>query len=138
MVQFMLLMKALNHQQKSLVLILQNQTKLCLNLHYNAGNSHLLVDGKEIFKFKADYKNVNFPTKFCLWSISNGLSATECREVSLNGNVDDFSVNYNSIDKSGMLNIHKYKIMFSPFILLLSFNESLPIKYVFKRLIMHC
>ena len=64
MVQFMLLMKALNHQQKSLVLILQNQTKLYLNLHYNAGNSHLLVDGKEIFKFKADYKNVNFPTKF--------------------------------------------------------------------------
>ena len=98
----------------------------------------MLVDGKEIFKFKADYKNVNFPTKFCLWSISNGLSATECREVSLNGNVDDFSVNYNSIDKSGMLNIHKYKIMLSPFILLLSFNESLPIKYVFKRLIMHC
>ena len=30
------------------------------------------------------------------------------REVSLNGNVNDFSVDYNSIDKSNILNIHKY------------------------------
>ena len=39
-------------------------------------------------------------------SISNGFSATECGEVSLNG--DGFSVDYNSINKSDMLNIHKY------------------------------
>ena len=30
------------------------------------------------------------------------------REVSLNGNVYDFSVDYNSIDKSVILNIQKY------------------------------
>ena len=30
------------------------------------------------------------------------------REVSLNGNVYDFSVDYNSIDKSDKLNIRKY------------------------------
>ena len=36
--------------------------------------------------------------------------ATESREVSLNGNgnVYDFSVDYNFIDKSDILNIHKY------------------------------
>ena len=28
--------------------------------------------------------------------------------VSLNGNIYDFSVDYNSIDKSDILNIHKY------------------------------
>ena len=39
------------------------------------------------FKFKADNKNVNFPTQFCLGSISNGFSATESREMSLDGNV---------------------------------------------------
>ena len=38
----------------------------------------------------------------------NGWSATETREVSLNGNVYDFLVDYNSIDKSDILNIHKY------------------------------
>ena len=80
----------------------------CLNLHYNADNSYLFVNGKEIFKFKADNKNVNFRTQFCLGSISNGFNTTESREVSLNGNVYDFLVDYNSIDKSDILNIHKY------------------------------
>ena len=65
---------------------------------------------EKIFKFKADNKNFNFPTQFCLGSISNGFSATESREVSLNGNVYDFSVDFNSIDKSDILNIHKYLI----------------------------
>ena len=65
------------------------------------------VNGKEIFKFKTDNKNVNFPTQFCLGSVSNGFGAIESREVSLNGSVYDFSVDYNSIDKSDILNIHK-------------------------------
>ena len=72
------------------------------------GNSQLYVNGKEIFKFKADNKNVNFLTQFCLGSISNGFSATKSKEVSLNGNVYDFSVDYNSIDKFNILNIRKY------------------------------
>ena len=35
-------------------------------------------------------------------------SATESREVSLNGNVYGFSFDYSSIDKSDILTIHKY------------------------------
>ena len=77
-----------------------------MSLHYNADNSYFFVNGKEIFK--ADNKNINFPTQFCLGSISNGFSAAESREVSLYGNVYDLSVDYNSIDKSDILNIHKY------------------------------
>ena len=83
-------------------------TKFCLSLYYNADYSYLFVTGKEIFKFKADNKNVNFPTQFCLGCISSILSATESRQISLNGNVYDFLVDYNSIDKSNILNIHKY------------------------------
>ena len=79
-----------------------------MSLHYNADNSHLLFNGKEIFKFKADNKNVNFPTQFLLGSISNEFSNTESREVSLNRNVYDFFVSCSSIDKSGILNIHNY------------------------------
>ena len=67
----------------------------------------MFVIENEIFKFKSSNKNVNFPTQFCLGSISNGFSAIESREVSLNGNVYDFSVNYSSFDKSDLLNIHK-------------------------------
>ena len=82
--------------------------KFCFSLHYNADDSYLFFNGKEIFKFKADTKKVNFLAQFCFGSISNGFSATKSREVSLNGNVYTFSVDYNSIDKSDMLNIHKY------------------------------
>ena len=52
-------MKPLDNQKKSLVLILLKQAKL--SLQYNADNSYLFVNGGEIFKFKADNKNVNFP-----------------------------------------------------------------------------
>ena len=81
-------------------------TKFCLTLHHNDDNSYLFVNGKEIIKFKADNKNVNFPTRFYLGNISDGFSATESREVFLN--VYNFSVDYNYIDKSDILNIHKY------------------------------
>ena len=60
----------------------------------------------EILWNKADNKNVNFPTQFFLGSISNRFSATDSREVSLDGNVYDFSVDYKSIDKFDILNIH--------------------------------
>ena len=67
----------------------------------------LFVNEKEIFKFKIDNKNVNSPTQFCLGSISNGFGATESREASLKPNVYDFSVDYNSIDKPHILNLHQ-------------------------------
>ena len=76
-----------------------------MSLHYNDNNSYLFLNGKEIFKFKANNKNVNFPIQFCLGSIFNRFSAAESREVSLNGNVYDFSIDYNSIDKSDILTI---------------------------------
>ena len=75
-----------------------------MSLHYNADNSYLFVNGKEIFKFKAAKKNVNFPTQFCLGSISNGFSGTGYREVSLNENLS-FSVDCNSIDKYDILTL---------------------------------
>ena len=68
----------------------------------------MFVNGKKIIKFKAKSKNVNLPTRFCLGSISDGFSATEPREVPLNGNVYNFLLDYNSIDKSDLLNIYKY------------------------------
>ena len=55
-------------------------------------------------------RNVDFPTQLSLGNLSNGFSAAESRELSLNGNVHDFFVDYNSIDKSEVLNIHKYSM----------------------------
>ena len=67
----------------------------------------LLMEKKSL-NYKAHNKNINFPTKFCLQSISNGFTNAESREVSLNENVYDFSVICNSIDKSHMLSINEY------------------------------
>ena len=68
-------------------------------------------------------KNINFLTQFCLRSISNGFSATESREVSLNRNIYDFSVDYSCIEKSNILNIHKYLLYQKYLIVLLRFSE---------------
>ena len=66
-----------------------------MSLHYVIDNSYLFVNGNKIVEFKADNKNVNFPTQICPRSISNGFSTTESRE----GNMYEFSVDYSSIDK---------------------------------------
>ena len=79
-----------------------------MNFHYNAGNSYLFVSGKWIFKVEADDKNDNFLSQFCLGGTSSGFSATESRKVSLNRKCVWLSVDYNPIDKSDILNIHKY------------------------------
>ena len=76
------------------------KAKSFLSLHYNHDDSYLFVSGKEIYKFKA-----NYPTKFCLRSIAN---KSDYVESSVKGNVYNFSVDYNPIDKSDILNIQKY------------------------------
>ena len=46
--------------------------------------------------------------KKSMFVVANGFSATESMEASVNRNVYDFWVDYNSIDRSDILNIHKF------------------------------
>ena len=71
-----------------------------MSLHYNDENSYLFVNTKKNLQVRANNKNVNFPSQFCLGRTSNKFDYVEAEEVSLKGNVYDFSVNYNAIDKS--------------------------------------
>ena len=64
--------------------------------------------GNKSINLKLVIKMLSFQLQFCLGSISNGFRVLEPREVSLNWNAYDFSVDYNSIDKSNILNIYKY------------------------------
>ena len=82
-IQLTVLIDALVHQRKSSINYSKTNTKICLSLHYDGDNSYLFVNRKEIFNFHANNKNANFPTRFCLDSISNRFGATEYREVSL-------------------------------------------------------
>ena len=59
----------------------KSKTQFCLSLHYNGDNSYLFVNGKEIYKFKANNKKVNFSNQFSLGSMSNIFRAVDPREV---------------------------------------------------------
>ena len=49
----------------------KGKIRLCFSLHCNGDNSYLFVNGKKIYKFTSNNKNINFPTQFCLGSKSN-------------------------------------------------------------------
>ena len=98
-----------------------------MSLYYDGDNIYLFVNEKEIFRFKADNKSVNFPTQFCLGIYLMEFCATDSREVSLKANVCKILVDYNAIDKPGILNFYKYLKSDSqpPKKCLICFNESL-------------
>ena len=92
------------------------KTKFCVSLHYNADNSYLFVNGKEIYKFKANNGNINFPSRFCSWSMSNKVDYVKSEEVSFKGNVYHFSVDYGADYQSNILNIQQWlKILYKMF-----------------------
>ena len=50
----LVLMEALVQREEISINFRKTNTKFGLNLLYNANNSYLFVNGKEIFEFKAD------------------------------------------------------------------------------------
>ena len=102
-------METLVYQKKSFSInFIKAKTKFCLSLYCNSDNSYLFVNGKETYIFKAGNKNANFPPQFCLGSMPNKFDYIDSEEVSLKGNVYDFLVDYDAVDKSNISNIHKY------------------------------
>ena len=47
-----------------MLIYLKQKQNFVWRLHYNDDNIYLFVNGKEIFKFKSDNKNVNFTIQF--------------------------------------------------------------------------
>ena len=70
-----------------------------------------LFNRNKIYDFKVDNKNVNFPTEFCLETVSENFSAVESKEISYKGNVYGFSVDCKTIDESDILKIHRYLVV---------------------------
>ena len=71
-------------------------------------NNFLILGEGPTYGIDGSFGSPEILSRFCLGRISDGFSATESRELPLNENGYDFSVDYNSIDKSEILNIHKY------------------------------
>ena len=81
--------------------------KFCLSLHYNGTNSHLLVNGKEIYKFKAKDSEI-VPIPLCLGNISEDWLADNRKKTGFAVYVYDFGVDYDTITVEDIKDIHKY------------------------------
>ena len=66
----------------------------------------LLIENKSI-NLSTIIKISTFQLSF-VWKISEKFDAVESREVSFKGNMNNFTIDSNVIDKSGILSIHKY------------------------------
>ena len=81
--------------------------KCCLSWHYNGTNSYLFVDGTEIIKFKGKDSEI-VATPLCLNNIMKEFSEDNTKKTGLNGYIYDFSVDYDAIAVTDILDIHKY------------------------------
>ena len=84
----------------------EHNKKFCLSLHFDAANSYLFVNGKEIHKFKAKDSEI-VVTPLYLGNISKDWSVDNMKKTRLNRYVYDFSVDYNAAAVD-ILNIHNY------------------------------
>ena len=84
-------------------------TKFCLSLHYNGANNYLLVNGIDINKYTAKDSEIA-PNNLCLGNVSKDFSASNMKKTGFNGYIYDFSVDYDAIAVSDILDIHKYLI----------------------------
>ena len=78
-------------------------------MHYNGADSYLFVNGTEIIKFKAKDSEIT-PYELCLGNISKDWSVDNMKKTGFNGCVYDFSIDYDAIKASDILDIHKYLI----------------------------
>ena len=87
----------------------KKNTTFCLSLHYNGANSYLFVNGTEIIKFKAKDSEIQaYSYALCLGNISKDWSEDNVKKTELKGYIYYFSVDYNAIAISDILDIHKY------------------------------
>ena len=82
----------------------KENTKFCLSLHYSGGNSYFFVNGTESIKFKAEDSEIT-PYPLCLRNISKDWSVDNMKKTGLKGYIYDFSINYDAIVVSDILDI---------------------------------
>ena len=71
------------------------------------GKSYSFVIATKIYQFKAKDSEIK-KHLLCLENISKDFSVDNIKKTRLNGYVHDFSFDYNAIDTSNIINIHKY------------------------------
>ena len=67
----------------------------------------IFVNAAKIYQFKEKGSEIK-PYELCLGNISKGFTIDNIKKTGLNRVVRDFSVNYNFIDTSNILDIYRY------------------------------
>ena len=78
-----------------------------MSLHCNGADSYLFVNSTEIHKFKSKVSEI-IANSLCLENISKDWSINSMKKTGLKGFAYDFSVDYDYISTSDILDIHKY------------------------------
>ena len=95
----------LSTEKMHLINFIEHHKKFYLSLHYNAANSYLFVNGKEIYKFKEKDCEI-VATPLCLGNNSKDWSVDNMKKkTGLNRYVCDFSVDYDAIAVNDILGI---------------------------------
>ena len=81
--------------------------KKCLTLHYNGANRYLLVNGTEIYKFKAKDSEIA-ASPLSLGNISKDWSLYNMKNSGFTAYDYNFSVGYDDIEVDNVKDIHKY------------------------------
>ena len=87
----------------------KSNKKFCLSLHYNGRNSFLFVNATKMFQFKANDSEIK-KNPLCSWNILKDSTNSNMKKTGLNGYVYEFSVGYNIIDTSNIVDVHKYSM----------------------------
>ena len=83
----------------------RSNRKFCLSRYYNGSKSFLFVNTTKIYQFKVkDSEIKKYP--FCVGNISKDFTANNMKKTGLDGYVYEFSVDYNIIDTSNIIDIH--------------------------------
>ena len=94
-------------EKRYLINFTVTKKKFCLSLHCNGANSYLLVNGTEIYIFKAKDSEI-VASPLCLGNISKDWSIYNMNKTRFTSYVYDFSADYNSTDVDVVKDIHKY------------------------------
>ena len=97
---------ALTAEKEYAINFSEQQKKFCLSLYYNGINSYIIVNGVEIYKFKAQVSKIN-AAPLCLGNVSKYFPTIIMKKAALYRYFCDFLVDYDSINVSDILDIHK-------------------------------
>ena len=80
-----------------------------MSLQYNGTNSYVFVNSTDIIKFKPKDSEINaYP--LCLGNISKDWSVDNMKKTGIKGYIYGFNNDYDAIEVSDILDIHKYLI----------------------------